>query len=546
MSRRGLARVLAAAAMAGSASLVASCNVVLSLDKYHDCPGDPSCPTEPSCEGTGVDCGGSCPARCPTGQACESAADCEDGPCTGHVCVASTCTDGVLDGQETDVDCGGPTCPKCGEGKKCATPSDCATGVNGQPTCTGGTCGFACASGFADCDKVVGCETDDTTTSNCGACGVKCSAYCTSGECNDPVALASPGGFSQTCAILKDGSLWCWGGNMYGEVGDGTTTNRPSPTKIDLGQTVTAVSANGVYTVGYVAHTCALLADKTLRCWGDNQFGELGVGDANVHASPEVVALPNVAQVAVGGLHTCAVDTSQNLYCWGYNGGSTGDGTTTPSTTMPAMVMSSVVKVACGAGHTCVIKTDGNLYCWGTNSDGEVGLGTMTDDVQPADTGIVSMSNGGALGTILEAVAGDEATCARSGIGVFCWGNNQYGQLGIGSMGTTTNQDSPVALSLPSVTQLAFGSQHAGAVTAAGPYLWGWNDMGQLGDGNPLNSDTPVLVPLPGTASLGLAFASSCALTTSHELYCWGYNAGGALGNGTTTSSATPIPVVWP
>jgi alpha-tubulin suppressor-like RCC1 family protein len=137
------------------------------------------------------------------------------------------------------------------------------------------------------------------------------------------------GGYEHTCAILHDGSVWCWGYNLDGELGDGTAINKSKPTKVTLPGPAVQVGGKGVFiaATAYEAHTCALLADHTVWCWGSNDSGELGTGDTAPSPSPVQANLANVTQIAVGGAHTCAIDTSADLYCWGANShGEVGDG----------------------------------------------------------------------------------------------------------------------------------------------------------------------------------------------------------------------------
>lgn len=458
---------------------------------------------------TDIDCGGTC-GKCALNQSCTTAEDCAEGVCAGSpkTCQAPTCTDDVRNGDETDVDCGGSTCPACGKGKGCLEASDCEAGEHGTPTCDG-TCGFECATGYDDCDGATGCETDVTTKDHCGSCTVSCSAYCVAGSCNDPVAVTGGNRFS--CALLHDGTVWCWGMNSDGQLGDGTTTNSPSPQNVSLPMAATAVVAG----VAGASSTCALLADKTLRCWGD------------LYGSGQDVPLANVIQVSLGVVHACAIDTDQKLYCWGENdSGQLGTGDWGPRA-VPTHVMSDVKAVAAGSDHTCAIKTAGTVYCWGT-------YGTTETNTPPA----VPVIN-----NALEVVAGGGASCARTTVGVFCWGVNGDGQLGLG---TNTPQSTPQPVSVVSATQIAMGRAHVGAVTASGLFMWGDNQTGQLGDGTGVDRWSPVLALLSDVAAVSCSWFHSCAITKAHQLFCWGDNNEGALGDGTTAPSSAPVPVVWP
>jgi alpha-tubulin suppressor-like RCC1 family protein len=393
---------------------------------------------------------------------------------------------------------------------------------------------MACSdSGGKVCDgggHCVGCN----TSADCGG-------ICNAGTCVDPVAIAVPGGFFHTCAILSDGTLWCWGANVTGEVGDGTTQLRSSPTQVNLSGAVTAVSASGTPgTTSYLANTCAIRADKSLWCWGDNSFGQLGVGDTNGRTGPQAVKLPNsvqVVQVAVGGGQVCAVDTGANLWCWGANKyGQIGNGNTTNATT-PSQVASSIASVSAGFTHTCAVSTGGALTCWGSDTWGELGNGTTTGS--NANTAPVPVSS---LTGVAEVSAGVYTTCARTGTSVSCWGLNNDGQLGIGN---TSGQTSPFSVTLPGVKLLAQGGHTAGAVTSSGLFMWGSNLYGQLGDGSNTDEHSPESVNFASAAALDVGEASACALTTPGLLYCWGSNENGQLGNGTMNDSKMPARVVW-
>lgn len=488
---------------------------------------------------TAKDCGGSC-LPCAVGQPCLVQSDCAPGYCKTGVCAPPSCLDALKDGNETDVDCGGPMCPKCAAGKTCLAPGDCQTGVNGQPTCAG-TCGFACNAGFGDCDPVVGCETDTTKPAKCGSCNVACSAYCVNGGCNDPVTITA--GYSHNCAILKDGSVYCWGFNQLGEVGDGTTGNKITPTKIALPLAATAISAKGVFLGGvtYSAHTCAILLDQSVWCWGGNANGELGQGDTAVYAGPvKVKNLASINQLVVGGAHTCAVNANNDLYCWGRNtNGQIGNALATP-VLLPQLILAGVTsKLALGSSHTCIVKTDGNPYCWGGNSTGQLGSGNLTATNAPG--GAVAGLTG-----VVEIAAGSLFTCARTATAVSCWGRNAAGELGLGNM---TQQLTPqVVPGLANVTQLGAGVFHTAAVTAGGVYMWGADGHGELGDGL-----TTSIVPTPelvaGLATfkkVSLGNSITCGLTATFKMSCWGDNSYGSLGDGTTNQSSVPVAVAWP
>ena len=172
----------------------------------------------------------------------------------------------------------------------------------------------------------------------------------------------------------------CWGENYDGQLGDGTTTARPSPTAVPGLSGVTAIAAG-------FTHTCALLGDGTMRCWGDNIYGALGDGTTTQRLSPVTVLIGNVTQITTGGLFTCALLTTGTVECWGTNNNAqVGDGTMINRST-PASVtgLSGVVEIATGAGadHTCARLSSGAVDCWGWNVYGQIGDGTTTTRSSP-------------------------------------------------------------------------------------------------------------------------------------------------------------------
>jgi alpha-tubulin suppressor-like RCC1 family protein len=189
-------------------------------------------------------------------------------------------------------------------------------------------------------------------------------------------------GYYHTCALTTAGGLKCWGWNVYGQLGDGTTTNRTAPVDV-----VGLTSGVAAVAPGY-EHTCALTTAGNLKCWGNSGSGQLGDGTTTNRTAPvDVVGLTSgVAAVAAGYYHSCALTTTGGVKCWGYNGyGELGDGTTTDRTTPVGVVglTSGVAAVAAGRYHTCAVRT-GNLKCWGNNV-GQLGDGTQTDRWTPVD-----------------------------------------------------------------------------------------------------------------------------------------------------------------
>jgi len=282
---------------------------------------------------------------------------------------------------------------------------------------------------------------------------------------------------------VQASEVWCWGHNGYGQLGDGTTTNRLTPVQVKNLSGVVQVAT------GY-SHTCALKQDSTVWCWGDNYHGQLGDGTVTNRLTPvQVKNLSGVVQVTAGYYHTCALKQDGTVWCWGDNyHGQLGDGTIYDRPT-PVQVknLTGVVQIAGGGIHTCALEQDGTVWCWGDNRSGQLGDGTTSSKLTPIQvqnlTGVVQVAGGGRF-----------HTCALRQDGTaWCWGNNNFGQLGDG---TTTNRYTPVQVqNLTGVVQVAGGYDHTCALRQDGTvWCWGHNVYGKLGDGTTTNRYTPVQV----------------------------------------------------
>jgi alpha-tubulin suppressor-like RCC1 family protein len=240
------------------------------------------------------------------------------------------------------------------------------------------------------------------------------------------VADVAVSGRSSSCARKTDGTLWCWGENGDGAVGDGTIQNRPLPVQVaSLGAGVAQVSMGE-------SHTCARRTDGTVWCWGRNAEGELGDGTTMNSSAPLQVAAvgTNAIQIAAGGHRTYARKVDGTFWCWG--SGWFGDGPAHLFPSGPVQVATlgpSVADVSVGGGHACSRKIDGTLWCWGQNDYGGLGDGTTENRGTPVQvTGV---------GTSVAQVSASDVyglTCARKLDGtVWCWGDNTSGNVGDGT-----------------------------------------------------------------------------------------------------------------
>ncbi|MBS0556173.1 MAG: RCC1 repeat-containing protein [Proteobacteria bacterium] len=345
-------------------------------------------------------------------------------------------------------------------------------------------------------------------------------------------------GYSHTCTLSAAGAVKCWGNNVYGQLGDGSVTDRVTPVAVSgLSSGVAAIAAGG-------HHTCVLTTAGAVKCWGGNDFGQLGDGSATDRTTPVVVSGlgSGVAAITAGSNHTCALTTAGAVKCWGFNLlGEIGDGSTTNRSTPVAVsgLSSGVAAIAAGREHTCALTTAGAVKCWGDNYAFQLGDGSTTNRTTP-----VAVS--GLNSDVAAITAGAGHTCALTTAGALkCWGSNVSGQLGDGS---TTSRSTPVAVSGLSsgVAAISAGYSHTCALSAAGALkCWGWNSNGQLGDGSTTNRTTPVAVSglNSGMSAIAAGSAHNCALTTAGVLTCWGLNSSGQLGDGSTTDRSTPVAV---
>ena len=345
-------------------------------------------------------------------------------------------------------------------------------------------------------------------------------------------------GATHTCALTSGGGVTCWGGNVYGSLGDGTNRDRLTPVDVTgVSSGVTAIIAGGY-------HTCALTNGGGVTCWGENAFGQIGDGTSTPRLTPvDVLGLSGVSAISAGRDHTCALTSGGGIKCWGLNDvGQIGDGSTT-NRLIPSGVVglnSGMTAISAGSYHTCALTSSGGVKCWGRKL--ALGDGTFTESSTPVDT--VGLSSG-----VSAITAGWDHTCAlTNGGGIKCWGGNAYGQLGDG---TNATHLTPVDVTVAShkVTVISAGDYHTCALTSDGGLTcWGDNQYGQLGNGmSGTNRLTPVDVSSlsSGATAISAGYRHTCALapTMGGGVKCWGQNGAGEIGDGTTTDRLTPVDV---
>ena len=333
-------------------------------------------------------------------------------------------------------------------------------------------------------------------------------------------------GDQHTCA-LDNGSVKCWGSNEYGQLGDASFVSSSVPVFVDIGDgaTASAISAGAF-------HTCALLSSGAVKCWGSNESGQLGDGSFVSSSVPVSVVIGDGATasaISAGGSHTCALLSTGGVKCWGYNGfGQLGNRTETDSNT-PVQVYgmtSGATSISAGANHSCAVLSTGMVKCWGFNYAGQLGNLKFVNSNQPV---IVDW-----MWQAISISAGGADTCAILSTGAAnCWGSNVYGQLGDGTLtNRNTAKDSQVFGLTSGVTSIAAGDNHSCAVQNSSVKCWGYNIYGELGDGTLTNSSTPVQVSglESGVTSIAAGMNHTCALLSTGAVKCWGSNSQWQLG----------------
>jgi alpha-tubulin suppressor-like RCC1 family protein len=322
-------------------------------------------------------------------------------------------------------------------------------------------------------------------------------------------ALQVTVGYAHACAVLSDGTARCWGDNTTGQLGNNSTSGSSTPVQVSGITTAIAISAGSqtAQVSDYSAHTCAVLSDGTVKCWGWNYFCQLGNGQRTCggncgcntsHVPVSVNGVTSAVAVAMSGADSCALLRDAGVYCWG------DDNQGEISGSMTVSVPTVMLAPSPTGDSFMVLDPTGTIRGWGHDYDGQLGDGTTGADKSTAVT-VMGVTN--AVAMAVEGVTNDRPPghgCAvLSDHHVRCWGDNAYGQLGNGS---TNNSLSPVAVTgITSATAIALGS---------------------------------------GIQSIGTSYGFSCALLAAGTVQCWGYGGEGQLGPDGGTSSTVPVSVV--
>jgi cysteine-rich repeat protein len=424
-------------------------------------------------------------------------------------------------------------------------------------------------------------QCDDTNQDNTDACLNSCqTASCGDGfvlagseECDDGNTASDDGcdsqckrefvtqiatGGTHTCVLINNGKVRCWGNNSDGQLGYGSTENIGDDKfpniagNVDIGGNVTQITTGAL-------HTCALLDTGEVKCWGLNNFGQLGygnienVGDDELPTSVGTVNIGGVVtQIAAGQNHTCALLVGGTLRCWGSGSfGRLGYGNTEiigdnelPSSAGNVSIGRDAIHVSVGDRHTCVVLDDKNIKCWGDGGNGQLGYASITDigdNELPSSVGNINVGGSG----VEKVFAGAFSTCALLVNGfISCWGEASSGSLGYGNTNDVGKFDTPVAagnlnLGGPAI-QLSVGRTHSCVTLEEGNIrCWGDGLSGALGYGNtskigddekPNSVGTVEVGDLVSSVSAG--FSHTCVLLVDGSVKCWGDGTDGKLGYG--------------
>ena len=332
-----------------------------------------------------------------------------------------------------------------------------------------------------------GCHNDDTTAPTETLAQPQPAAAAAPAAGALPFYQLSGGESPYTCAVTPDSRAYCWGLNVFGQVGDGTTTQRVNPVAVAGGYAFTKVST-GNY------HTCGITPNHKAYCWGSNQFGALGDGTMTDRSTPVAVA---------GGHQFRQIDAGMEFTC------------------------------AVGYG-------DDRAYCWGENRLGQLGIGSTSDTPRLTPTAVA-----GGL-TFQQVVAGAAHACGISitSSRAYCWGWNANGRLGDST--TVTHQADPGRRRARMFRQIDAGWAHTCAVTTTDKaFCWGYGQSGEVGIGRTIGASLWPRAVTGGLTFLRVTTARwhTCGETPASRAYCWGLNDRGQLGTGTTTSTLSPVPV---
>lgn len=381
----------------------------------------------------------------------------------------------------------------------------------------------------------------DDAASPCAACAWRCDP---TGRCDDAVQVVV--GAVSTCALSASGIVDCWGTGAFA-AGEAPRTLHAEPTRID-GVGPTLELAHG-------GHVCARLAPSAegggrVFCWGTNSYGELGDGTHTDRVTPvAVVGVDDAIDISASYGGTCAVRSNGRVACWGYNPHARlGDRTTIDRPVAEDVHgVEDAVEVTLGGVSACALRADGSVVCWGGNFSGELGNGTMISNpeptIGPGASDAHRVSGGPSAVCVLNGSMSPDATLT-------CWGELRDPTP---ALDPPANLLSPTRFTTFRAVRQISMNENSVCVRGdlpgepVGMYCWGYNASGQLGNGTTTSAWTPIRVlGLEGGRDLALGAETACAVDDAGAVYCWGRNERGTLGNGATLDALQPMGVNRP
>ena len=358
-----------------------------------------------------------------------------------------------------------------------------------------------------------------------------------------PASAATPGtaiaitaGGDQGCAITPKERLKCWGDNDYGQLGIGASTDDEfKPVLVPNLENVKKVSTGD-------DNTCAIVKGGKLKCWGYNDYGTVGDGTTTERRTPKQVEglTSGVKSVSVGNYHACALLTNGKVKCWGYNYyGAVGNGTSENEFHTPKTVsnIENATHVSAGYYFTCATVNE-KAKCWGSNGDGQLGDATTDDRDKP--TQVMNLDK-----NVKRVIAGYYHACAIIGDGrLKCWGDNYYGAVGTGSNTNEYETPQQVVGMQSGVTRVDANEYFTCAVQNEKAKCWGDNAYNQLGNGDTDPRDVPAQVSglTKNVVDVNTGAYHACALLKSGAEKCWGYNSNGQVGINDAVNDQIPTP----
>ncbi|MFT3693183.1 MAG: hypothetical protein QM831_08580 [Kofleriaceae bacterium] len=331
-------------------------------------------------------------------------------------------------------------------------------------------------------------------------------------------------GEDHTCALTTQNQIVCVGYNGWGQLGDGKRTSEPTP------QDTMATDATAVFAGGY--ETCVLHADKSTSCAGNGTSGQLGDGGQGfVDTLTPNTGFTNVVKMSQSENVSCALDAAGAVRCAGIDYYSQLGDESGYRSSIPVLVhnLPPAIDLSVGVNTGCAALGAAGAMCWGYGADGQ--LGTGNNEYVQGGAVKVAMP----LTDAEQVAVGDSFACALTNAKtVYCWGNSYV---------TGMNTNAPIAIAgLTGVTQITAKSGHVCALSGTTAYCWGYNNFGQVGNGTTNSTSTPTAV-LMGVSRIDAGNSHTCAIKTDNTVWCWGTNYQGQLGNGTYADSHVPVQV---